>query len=123
MSFISQIHAQEDLGTIGGLGTFHDIDPTQAPTIFETLASSIFGFLTLVAGLAFILYFVLGAINWITSGGEEARVEKAKNQMTSAAIGLIIVVAAYTVIGIVGTVVGFDILNPASVFSNIVPGA
>jgi hypothetical protein len=50
-------------------------------------------------------------------------VEKAKNQMTAAAIGLIIVIAAYSIIGIVGNVLGIDLLmsNPTKTIQNISP--
>ena len=48
--------------------------------------------------------FILGGLSWITSSGEREKVEKAKKQMTSAAIGLIIVVASYSIAFIIGTV-------------------
>jgi len=81
-----------------------------APGEFTKFASNLFGFLTIVAGLAFLLYFVLGALNWIMSSGDQQKVENAKNQLTSAAIGLIIVIAAYTIAGVIGSIFGFDIL-------------
>lgn len=90
-------------------------------TTFEQYASTIFGFLTLVAGLAFLLYFALGAIQWIISGGDPQKIEKAKGQMTSAAIGLIAVIAAFTIAGIISLVLGIDILNPANVLNSINP--
>ena len=89
---------------------------------FEILASTIFGFLTTVAGLAFLLYFALGAITWITSGGEPQKLEAARNQMIAAGIGLVAVIAAYTVAGIVAIVLGIDILNPTLMLQNLVAG-
>lgn len=74
------------------------------------LISSVIGFLTIVAGLGFFLYFLLGGLSWLTAGGERDKVEKAKNQMTNAAIGLIIVIAATTISALVGQVLGIDIL-------------
>jgi hypothetical protein len=42
--------------------------------------------------------------------------------MTSAAIGMIAVVAAYAIAFIVGQVLGFQLLNPAEELQKIVPG-
>jgi hypothetical protein len=39
--------------------------------------------------------------------------------MAAAGVGLAIVVAAYAIIGIVGAVLGLDILDPAGVFDAI----
>jgi hypothetical protein len=38
--------------------------------------------------------------------------EEAKSQMTNAVIGLIIMIVSYFIIGILGGVLGIDILNP-----------
>lgn len=77
--------------------------------------STIIGVVTVVAGLAFLLYFAVGGLKWITSSGEKARAEEAKTELTQAAIGLIVVAVSYFIVGIVGGVVGIDILNPLKV--------
>lgn len=115
--------AARDLGTI----LPDDLPYTNIATTgaigrsFAQYASSIFGFLTIVAGLAFMLYFVLGAVKWITSGGDKGQVESARDQMTAAAIGLIAVIASYTIAGIVSLVLGINILNPGMELQKIVP--
>lgn len=83
--------------------------------------STLIGFLTGLAGLMFMLYFILAALSWITAGGEKGKIESAKSQMTNAAIGLIIVVATYAIVGVVGGVLGLDILNPGKTLLNIAP--
>ena len=80
------------------------------------------GVLTIVAGLMFVMYFVLGGISWITAGGKPDKVEQAKQQMTNAVIGLIIVVAAYGIAFIVGTVLGIPILQPGVFLDLLKPG-
>lgn len=87
----------------GGLGT--------TGTVFGRFFSNILGFLTLLAGIFFLIYFLVGGLSWLTSSGKSEQVEKAKQSMTNAAIGLIIVVAAYGIAFIIGTVLGLDILN------------
>lgn len=92
-----------------------------APAQVTTFTSNLFGFLTTVAGLMFILYFVLGGLRWISAGGDAQKVETAKTQMTQAAIGVIVVVSAWAIAFIIGTVLGLDILNPQDILG-ITPG-
>ncbi len=55
----------------------------------------------IVAGIAALLFLVLGAFSWITSGGDKEKVAKAQEKIQSAVVGLIILVA---VIALVATV-------------------
>lgn len=93
-----------------------------AGTTLRNIFTNTFGVMTIVAGLMFILYFVLGGISWITAGGQPDKVENAKKQMTNAVIGLIIVVAAYGIAFIVGNVLGIPILQPGLFLEKIKPG-
>jgi len=91
-------------------------------TALEKILSNVIGFLTIVGGLTFLFYFLTGAITWITAGGDQTKVEKAKKYMTDAAIGLIIISLSYAISYIVGTILGIEILNPANVIKNLGPG-
>ncbi len=46
-----------------------------------------------IAGLAALLYLLLGALAWITSGGSKEGVDKARDKIEAAIIGLIVIVA------------------------------
>ncbi len=60
-----------------------------------------------VAALATLLYMMLGAFDWITSGGEKEKVAKAQNKIQSAAIGLVLIVVVLVVFNVLmGTVLG-----------------
>ncbi len=85
--------------------------------------STFIGFLTALAGLMFLIYLIFAALSWITSGGDKGKVEHAREQMTQAALGLVVVIAAYSIAGIVGGVLGINILNPIQVLEMIAPGA
>lgn len=78
----------------------------------ETFLSIFLGFFTIVGGLMFLLYFVFAALAWLSAGGEKGKVESAKTQMTNAALGLVVIVMAQFIIGIVSSVLGLNILNP-----------
>ncbi len=85
----------------------------------QALFSVILGFFTIIGGLLFLLYFVMGALSWITAGGDKGKIEKARSQLVDAAIGLIVVIVAQFIAGIVGGVLGLDILNPVKSLSNL----
>lgn len=99
-------------GSVDGLGAFIPSGEDDVGTKLTDLFSQSIGFLTVAAGLAFLIYFMLGGLQWITAGGDKGKVDAAKTQMTNGAIGMIIIVAAYGIVWIVGQVLGFDILNP-----------
>lgn len=85
--------------------------------------STIIGFLTTIAGLYFLIQMILAGLSWISAGGEKGKVESARSQMTNAALGLIIIIAAYSIVGIVGNVLGLDILNPIVLLRSLRPSA
>lgn len=65
-----------------------------------------------VGALAVLVYFFLGAIRWITSGGDKGSLEKARDQMVQAAVGLLILVSIIAVLNFLGPILfGFDILE------------
>ncbi len=107
---------------IGEIGSNLPNDVTTSelsdPQRINTLFSRVIGALTITAGLAFIIYFTIGGLTWITAGGDQQKVDAAKKYMTNGVTGLIIVVASYAIIGLVGSVLGFDILDPAQIITN-----
>lgn len=52
----------------------------------------------IIAGLAALLFLILGAFTWITSGGDKEKVSKAQEKIQAAVVGLIILVAVVAVI-------------------------
>jgi hypothetical protein len=72
----------------------------QAPTDENTLFNNISSIIKLVLellGFIFVILMIYAGILWMTAGGNEKQVEKAKNIISRAAIGLVIVVSAYAV--------------------------
>ena len=72
----------------------------QIPSLASVLGFTIKTFF-IIAGLAAILFLILGAFAWITSGGDKEKVSKAQEKIQSAIVGLIILVA---VIALIATV-------------------
>ncbi len=88
-------------GSTGGLG--HQL---------SLVISNIVGVITVIAGLAFIFYFILGAINWITAAGDTQKASLARQQIYYALIGLVIVIIANPVTALLGKLLGVSLTNP-----------
>ena len=106
-----------DLGNIGGtgLGPFGEYGPQNtdevtALTAITKVVSAIIGIMTVAATIWFIFQFLIGGLNWITSAGDKAKLEDARNRITHAFIGLIIVVAGWSILALVGVFFGYDIV-------------
>ena len=90
-----------------------------AGTAFANLASTIVGFLTVLAGLYCALMLILGGIQYIASQGDKTNLTKARDQITWAIAGLAIVVLSWSIMELLGKILGIDILNIGGVLSNI----
>ena len=64
--------------------------PTQVNTILDTAVS----WLTLIAGSLALIFLILGGINFMTAGGDEAKIKKARDMITWAFVGIIIIALA-----------------------------
>ena len=96
-------------------------DNTKVLTNLENFISAIIGVITVFATLYFVVNFLMGAVGWISAGGDSGKISSARDRMVHGVIGLIVVVAAYGLIGLIGTIVGIDILNPSKMLQEIVP--
>lgn len=88
----------------------------------ETILSNVLAILSIIGAIMFAINFLLGGLNWISAGGDQGKIDKAKKQMTGAAIGLIIIAASYAITSIVGAVTGIEILNPAATITSFMEG-
>ncbi len=76
------------------------------------LLSAVVGALLIIAALLAFFYLILGGIQWITSGGDKAGMEAARNKITHAVVGLVIVGAAWAIMILVQNFLGVDIIGP-----------
>ena len=77
-----------------------------------TIPSIVSGLIRLslvVAAIVFFFILVIGGIKWIASGGDKAQTEGARNQITAALVGLVIVFAAWAIVALINTFFGIDI--------------
>lgn len=76
----------------------------QIPTFGDILTFIIRLFFVL-AGLAALLYLLLGAFTWITSGGNKESVEKSRDKIQAAIVGIILVVIVVAILATLEQVV------------------
>lgn len=67
--------------------------------------------LLIASALGGFFYLLIGAVQWITTGGEKEGLEKARKKITQALIGLAIVFSVYAVGFLVNTVFNVDIFH------------
>ncbi len=90
-------------------------------TNLEKFLSNLISILIIIAAIFFIIYFFIAAFKWTTSGDDMSGTKKARDQMINATLGLILMGAAYGIVGIIGTAIGIDILNPADLIKTVIP--
>lgn len=96
-------------------GIYNPLIPSsQVRSVSDWLPKAISAFATLFILIGFIamfFYFLFGGIMWITSGGDQKRVEGASKQITNAIIGMVIAAAGWAIISILDKFFGLRILE------------
>lgn len=85
--------------------------PTGFATSFSGLINGVLSFIMVIGALLVFFYLILGGIEWITSGGDKGKTEGARNKITAAIIGLIILAASYAILQLALNFLGFSDLN------------
>ena len=69
----------------------------QIPSLGDILTFAIRAFFV-IAGLAALFYLLLGALGWVTSGGDKDAVTAARDKIQAAVIGMILIVGVLAII-------------------------
>ncbi|KKS12138.1 hypothetical protein A2617_02635 [Candidatus Daviesbacteria bacterium RIFOXYD1_FULL_41_10] len=64
-----------------------------------------------VAAFLVLIFLIIGAFQWIMSGGDKEAVGKARSRITHALIGLVILALAFVITSVVGQIIGVDFLQ------------
>lgn len=60
------------------------------------------------AALAFLFMLIIGAFQWIVSGGDKEALSKAKGRISHAIIGIILLALVFVIANILGQLTGFE---------------
>ncbi|MBI5620185.1 hypothetical protein HY949_00210 [Candidatus Gottesmanbacteria bacterium] len=80
-------------------------------TAIGLLLSRVFAGLFLLAFITGFFYLVTGAMHWITSGGDKAKLEESRNRIIHSIVGIIVVASSWAIIALVGQFIGLDLEN------------
>ena len=83
------------------------------PSLDQVLTFLIRAFFV-ISGIVALLYLLLGALSWITSGGNKENVDKAREKIQAALIGVILVFIVIALVGVIENVLslGLGITRP-----------
>lgn len=108
-----------DIGIFQGLGVLADFSGESPLVIFTKVISLIIGVMTVIAFLWFIFVLFIGAIAWLSSGGDKTKLQEAQKQITTGLTGLLIVIVALFIVRILETVLGINILDLFNILSSL----
>ena len=75
----------------------------------------------IIASIGFFAYLIVGGIKWMVSGGDKAASQGARETITHALTGLIIVVGSYAIIRIIEAAFGVSIVTGGIKFPSPTP--
>jgi len=95
-------------------------DNIDATTQFEKLLSQVIGVLTVFAVIYFVIQIIFGGYAYLSANGDPGKIEKANKQLTGNLLGLLIVIVAVGLGGLIAKLLGID--NPLDIqlmFTNL----
>lgn len=116
------VQIPKNLGTFEGIGPLGTPSATQADpgaSALTNFISKAIGIMTVVAFIWFIFQLFIGAISWLGSGGDKAKLQEAQKKITTAVVGLVIVVSAIFLTKIIEAVFDINILNLKELIVNL----
>lgn len=86
-----------------------------------SVVRAIVQFILVVAFVLAFVFLLIGGIRWITAGGDEKNVAAARNMITAALIGLVVVLVAFAIVKLVETFFGISIISNGIVIPRVEP--
>ena len=108
LAVVKPVYAAIENPVVGDLGTSEgaaDGSKFVNYVVYLWRASMILG------ALAVIIYFILGAFEWITASGDQTKIQAAISKITNSAIGLVLLVSSFVIIGFISRLVFGDNFN------------
>ena len=114
MTFLSQLQFRAvnlDFGT-GAVDGDLPGATTAAPGVgFGNLISQVLNISLTVGVIAVLFYLIWGGIDYITAGGDKGKTEKAREKITQAVIGLIVLVSAIAIMMFIQQLLDICLIN------------
>lgn len=86
-----------------------DLAGAESGSLFFKIISGLLAFMMLLGIILVLINLVQAAIDWIGSGGDTGKIEKSRDRLTNALIGLIVLAASYAVWTLVREFLGVEL--------------
>lgn len=91
----------------GFLGRFGD----SPAAFFQLFLPNLLTMGIIIGVLIFFFILIIGAIQWISSGGDKNALEEAKHKITNAVVGIIILFSIFAILKVIENFFGISILT------------
>lgn len=116
---INRILAAFDPGGGGGGGSAGINNPVLGPKLqgktglqfFQTFLPNLLTMGLIIGVLFFFFILIMGAISWISSGGDKNALEEAKHKITNAIVGIVILFSIFAILKLIENFFGISILT------------
>lgn len=82
-----------------------------ANTDFGGFVGQVLLIVLVFAVLLLLVYLIWGAISWMSAGGDSSKVQQARDRITQAVIGLIILLSVLAIFNLIQSFFGLNVLN------------
>ncbi len=79
--------------------------------ILGNIISALIGFVLVVGTIGALVFFMLGALRWITSSGDKNKLQAAQEEITHAVVGLMILAAGWAIFMLVTQFTGIGVFD------------
>ena len=107
LAFALPVYAQ-GLNPCASAGNFSKLCNLNSNNLGSIVGAGV-GFLLAIAVIIALFFLVFGGIRWMTSGGDKAKVESARNHIIAALIGLVIAFLAFFILSLALSIFGLSL--------------
>ena len=112
-------------GDCTGLGVLCNVTSGENAVVkIANIVSTIIGFITVIAGIFFMLQFMVSGFEYLTAAGDKNKLQSAQHRMMYSVIGLLVIVSTYAVTTMLAEILGFDsflLTDPQGIIDSLKP--
>jgi hypothetical protein len=87
------------------------VDGVARLTCLPVVLQNVVTFALIASGIVAVFFIIYAGIRYVTSGGDQKRIDAARKTLTWAIIGLIIILAAFFIVALISTLTGVDCIK------------
>ncbi len=83
----------------------------------QGLFTNVISVIVALAGVALFIMFVVSGFSFLFSGGDPKKLEQARGTLTNAIVGLVVIVAAYLILRMIGVLSGYTDITKFTIYT------